>query len=357
VLSRILRAVATGGLILALGLALCEAGLRVAAHWAADRSSAWRPGATHRILSVGDSHTYGGGVEREESYPAQLQRVLDEREPGVHSVMNLGLPGMSSTQLRNRLPIWVQRYQPDLLVVWVGVNDAWNRAEIGEEEAGVLAGLDALLSRSRLYRLVRVRLHDRNLERYVPSGPEDRRWHVAQLEGALEDEVWTVRHAGVTERIAHGPHETPPAEPDERTQALEARLSSDLAAIAEYADASGIPMILMTYPIEASWYYVANRVKRRIAEAYDLVLVETVLPVQAIPEAERDWLWVAHPGPRIYAAIAAALAPIVAATPEGGNLRQRFPARTPVYRLESPHVYVPVLDASGRPIPAPDAVD
>jgi hypothetical protein len=173
----------------------------------------------------------------------------------------------------------------------------------------------------------------------------------------MEDEVWTVRHAGVTERIAHGPHETPPAEPDERTQELERRLARDLGAMAEYADASGIPMILVTYPIEASWYYVVNRVKRRIAETYDLALVETILPVQTIPEAERDWTWVAHPGPRIYRAIAAALAPIAAAAHEGGDLRQRFPARTPAYRLQSPHVYAPLLDASGQPIPASEAVD
>jgi hypothetical protein len=228
---------------------------------------------------------------------------------------------------------------------------------MGEEAAGVLARLDALLSHSRLYRLVRVRIHDHDLERYVPSGPEDRRWHVAQLEGAMKDEVWTVRHAGVTERIAHGPHEAPPAEPDERTQALERRLARDLAAMAAYADASGIPMILVTYPIEASWYYVVNRVIRRIAETYDLALVETVIPVLTIPEAERDWTWVAHPAPRIYASIAAALAPIVAAAPEGGSLRERFPARTPVCRLQSPHVYAPVLGASGRPIPASEAID
>jgi len=164
----------------------------------------------------------------------------------------------------------------------------------------------------------------------VPSGPDDRRWHVSQLEGAFEDEVWTVRHSGVTERIAHGPHSAPPAEPDERSQEVEERLGRDLAAMAEYARASGTPMILLTYPIEASWYAVANRVGRRIAAEYELTLVETVVPVQAIPEAERDWIWVAHPGPRIYAAIATELATVLGE---------------------------PVVDASGRPVQAPEAGD
>ncbi len=310
-LARIARLAASGALVLVLGLALAEAGLWVAARFVGDRASAWRPDSTVRILAVGDSHTYGGGVEREESYPAQLQRALDERLPGAYSVMNLGLPGMSSTQLRNRLPIWVQRYRPDVLIVWVGVNDAWNRAETGDEMTNAMARLDAWLSHSRLYRLVRVRLHDRDLERYVPSGPDDRRWHVSQLEGAFEDEVWTVRHSGVTERIAHGRHTAPPAEPDERSREVEERLGRDLAAMARYARDSGIPMILLTYPIEASWYAVANRAGRRIAAEYGLTLVETVVPVRTIPEAERDWIWVAHPGPRIYAAIAAGLATVV----------------------------------------------
>jgi hypothetical protein len=344
VLARALRLAASAALILLLGVALTEIGLQVGARFVGDRSGAWRTGATNRILCLGDSHTYGAGVEPEESYPSQLQRVLDELEPGVHSVMNLGLPGMSSTQLRNRLGIWVQRYRPSALVVWTGVNDAWNRAELGEESGGAAARLDAILTRSRLYRLVRVRLHDRHLERYAPQSPEDRRWHVAELVGAFTDETWTVRHDGVTERISHGIRESPPAHPDEGTTKVQGRLERDLAAVADYAHASGIPLILVTYPIEASWYYVVNRIKRRIAERYQLALVETVVPVQRIPEAEQDWLWVAHPGPRIYRAIAAEIAPVVASAIEGGNLRERFPPKTPAFRLKSPHVFVPVLD-------------
>jgi lysophospholipase L1-like esterase len=344
VLLRAVRLGASAALILLLGVALTELGLQLAARFAGDRAGAWRPAATNRILCLGDSHTYGAGVERDESYPSQLQRRLDEDEPGVHSVVNLGLPGMSSTQLRNRLAIWVQRYRPSVLVVWVGVNDAWNRAELGAESGDAAARLDATLARSRLYRLVRVGLHDRHLERYVPQSSEDRRWHVEKLDGALTDEVWTVRHDGVTERIAHGPHEAPPAHPDERMAGVQERLERDLAAVAEYARTSGIPLILVTYPIEASWYYVVNRVKRRIAERYDLALVDTVVPVQRIPEDEQDWIWVAHPGPRIYQVIAAEIAPVVAAAPTGQDLRERFPPKTPEFRLESPHVFVPVLE-------------
>ena len=72
---RAARIVASGALILLLGLALTEAGLQVASRLMSDRAGAWRPGSANRILCVGDSHTYGAQVEREESYPGQLQRI------------------------------------------------------------------------------------------------------------------------------------------------------------------------------------------------------------------------------------------------------------------------------------------
>ena len=63
--------------------------LQLASIFAPDRTSPWREGASERILCIGDSHTYGAGVERDESYPAQLQRVLDGLAPGRYAVMNL----------------------------------------------------------------------------------------------------------------------------------------------------------------------------------------------------------------------------------------------------------------------------
>jgi lysophospholipase L1-like esterase len=326
---------------LLLGLALAELGLQAAARLASDRAAAWRPGARNRVLCVGDSHTYGAGVARDETYPALLQRLLDEREPGAHSVVNLGLPGLSSTQLRNRLPVWVQRYAPTLVVVWVGVNDAWNRAELDTELGGGAAWLDAAASRSRLYRLLRVHLHDRELERYAARGPEERAWRVEALEGGLDDQIYTVRHDGVTERISHGRHEAPPERPDDAGAArVGARIEGDLAAMADWLRDAGIPLVLVTYPIEASWYRVANQAAREVAARHDLALVESTLAVERIPEVERDWIWAAHPGSRIYREIAAEIAPVVAAP--DSDLRRRFPPRTPAFVEISPFVFAPL---------------
>jgi lysophospholipase L1-like esterase len=327
-------------------LALAELGLQAAARLSRDRASAWRPGARNRVLCVGDSHTYGAGVARGDAYPAGLQHLLDERAPGDHSVVYLGLPGLSSTQLRNRLPVWVQRYAPTLVVAWVGVNDAWNDAELDAQPGAGAGWLDAAASRSRLYRLLRVRLHDRELERYAARSPEERAWRVEKLEGGLHDQVYTVRHDGVTERIAHGPHEAPPERPDDAGAArVRARIEADLAAMAAWLRDAGIPLVLVTYPIEASWYRIANQAARAVAARYDLALVESAVAIERIPEAEQDWIWAAHPGARIYREIAAEVAPVVAAP--GSDLRRRFPPRTPAFAEISPFVFAPLRDTDG----------
>jgi lysophospholipase L1-like esterase len=114
------------GLILlgSIGLVLAaEAVLQAASLLVGDRAGHWRPGASVRILAIGDSHTYGSSIAGNQSYPAQLQRLLDERAPGRFSVINLGIPGMSTTQVRQRLPANVARYGPDIVLVWCGANN------------------------------------------------------------------------------------------------------------------------------------------------------------------------------------------------------------------------------------------
>src|SRR5204863_5478399 len=64
-----------------------------------------------RILCVGDSHTYGVGVEPDESYPAQLEQVLQAR--GVPArVVNGGAPGQNSGQAREQPPAKLDEYAP-----------------------------------------------------------------------------------------------------------------------------------------------------------------------------------------------------------------------------------------------------
>jgi len=109
-----------------------------------------------RILCVGDSHTYGTSVPRAESYPAQLEAYLNRVDPeGRYRVVNRGLPGMNSAQLAGLLPRWLGQSDPEFVVVWIGANNWWNRAQDPMAAAsGAGGGLRRLLAGSRLLRLV-----------------------------------------------------------------------------------------------------------------------------------------------------------------------------------------------------------
>lgn len=57
-----------------------------------------KPAGTTRILCIGDSTTFGFGVEREESYGSRLARWLNAGGNGTFEVINAGIPAYTSHQ-------------------------------------------------------------------------------------------------------------------------------------------------------------------------------------------------------------------------------------------------------------------
>lgn len=300
------KMVLRGVLGLALVCSLTELGLQIGARFAGTRGAAGRPEATVRILCLGDSHTYGIQVERDQAYPAQLQRLLDEDAPRVHAVVNLGVPGMSTTQLRNRLGDWLSRYDPDLIVVWAGVNNAWNRAEWDSDSGAWRARLDGMLMRSRLYRLVRVAWRDWELERHRPGDVEtdEAEVRIDEVENPFGPrETHVMVHDGITERIEHRRESRDPDA--EMVAEGQARAERDLELIVLEARSSGVPVVLVTYPVELRWFAVANGAVRAVAQRRGLPLVEAGEALARIPRSEWQWKWGLHPDARMYGEIAA----------------------------------------------------
>jgi lysophospholipase L1-like esterase len=310
---------ACGGVLLfALLLAVCvEVALQIASRFVSDRAGAWRPGAAVRILCVGDSHTFGTGVPEDQSHPAWLQRHLDERAPGRYSVINLGLPGMNTAQVYARLPVQIARYRPSLVVVWAGVNDEWNRAGL-EYSGGWMERVDAFATRSRLYRLIRVHLHDRAMERVAVATRADGRHQVAESESCTGEDceaemTWRIQHGGVVDVVQR-------PSPRRREREEQRRLSyGNYRAIHDLLRDAGIPLALISYPVDLGSARVANWVLNRISGELDIPLVDSHAAVARLPTEERKLLWALHPNAAMYREIASDLVPIVERLSEARN--------------------------------------
>ena len=186
------------------------------------------PGAI-RILAVGDSHTYGAPLPREDAYPAQLERRLAQELPDRRiQVLNRGVPGVNSAFVVNRLEELIVRHQPDLVIVWVGTNDSWNDLEAeGWGGSGLLDRLHRALLHVKLYRLYRVLQVSLSQDADVVAAPN--RFVGYTVDGAA------IAHRRPEGRLPSDEHA--------------AGLALDLERIAGIARGLGRPVLFVTYPL------------------------------------------------------------------------------------------------------------
>lgn len=85
------------------------------------------------IVAFGDSLTYGTGVSAEQSYPAQLQRIIG------HTVVNEGVPGEVTAAGLRRLPEVLDADHPALLILCHGGNDLLRRLDRKQTVANLRA--------------------------------------------------------------------------------------------------------------------------------------------------------------------------------------------------------------------------
>jgi len=82
------------------------------------------PSGTVRIVAVGDSFTFGWGVEAEQSWPKVLEHLLNqpgtispESDSGRVEVLNFGVPGTSPIQYAGAAEKALRHFHPQLLII------------------------------------------------------------------------------------------------------------------------------------------------------------------------------------------------------------------------------------------------
>lgn len=85
-----------------------------------------RPGVT-RIAVLGDSATFGWGVEDQEAYPAVLEQQLNAQgglsRGGLVEVINAGVIGTGTGEQALWCDLWVRQYAPSIVVLSLFPND------------------------------------------------------------------------------------------------------------------------------------------------------------------------------------------------------------------------------------------
>ena len=114
------------------------------------------PESAVRYVALGDSYTIGTSVSAEESWPSQLVARLPELE----LVANLAVNGHTSTDLiTDELP-QLERLQPELVSVLIGVNDVVRGVPDLAYAGNVAVILEELLTRLPPSRIVCVATPD-----------------------------------------------------------------------------------------------------------------------------------------------------------------------------------------------------
>lgn len=198
-----------------------------------------KPEGEIRILCLGDSFTFALGVRFEDLYVQILERLLAERHPSHRfQVINAGVAGYNTTQELIFLQADGLRYEPDLIVVGFYWNDL-----LGNEKP--LPPINGPIPRDRP-----ATLEPASDQHTLP------RWIRDPLRKSLVLYLTVTRVKNLIAAFGDAPNETVAVQRailEGDVEALApfwAATGERLRSLAAVAAASGIPVLLMSFPME-----------------------------------------------------------------------------------------------------------
>ena len=213
-----------------------------------------KPAGTIRILSLGDSRTFGWGLTDEETYSRRLERMLQERVGSGKrvEVINAGVNAWSYPQMQVYFRDRGLRFQPDFVVLaeanlWTQFSEQ-NSPEFVDQFLGRVR-LKNLLRRFALYHFfIEVQLQDfyqRHRTKFIPVDPtQDRLFKEQQQDDpdkvfreAIQSLCLTARTNGVTALLLYLPT-TADLGPTNDSRVLRVKR--------EVADQLGVPLLDLT---------------------------------------------------------------------------------------------------------------
>ncbi|MDD5613800.1 MAG: tetratricopeptide repeat protein [Candidatus Omnitrophica bacterium] len=139
-----------------LSLVIIEAGMRLTARiliylQESENKISTSGGSQYSVLCLGESMTVWGG---DMSWPSQLEEVLNDNDKGISfKVVNKGRHAIQSSYIVSILDDSIEKYNPGIVVVMMGVNDADNK--IFSQPIDI-DRWSLFISKLKLYRLLRI---------------------------------------------------------------------------------------------------------------------------------------------------------------------------------------------------------
>ena len=228
-------------------------------------------GDGYRIYCVGESTTWGVGASdlASKNYPHQLEGMLNKKYSGanVQCLFDQAI-GQNTSEILAKLPRYMMKYRPQLIVLLVGVNNRWNmdRSNIllfSKNEAVSRATLQVLifLDRFRVWKLFK------NLA-FSYGFPKEQWNFFFPPSGKAREELERKK--------------------EEAGSIFDDLAAHDIVGMIKICKASHVPVILCTYPMNTT--IGLRRIQQDAARKFDVPLVDHFETFQRLKNPQA-YLW------------------------------------------------------------------